>query len=203
MRTKEIVLVIIILGLFLNLLANMVWNYLPDRKVYPYTYVVATIVIIVVCILHIIFGREDSGKGFLTKLWKKLGSRETIEFVPNTTHGYEAYWRNGKSHGKPAMSIHSEWYGTNLTDGSVRILRAYLVKPKVEADMICTQRPYSDEFSNEFPILPGDTSRLCVDFWIQPPIRKEGETFKGKIVFIDQFNNKHRIKVTFCYYTMV
>ena len=71
MRAKNIVLVGIILSLCINLSADMVWHYLPDEEVYPNTYVVVTIVIAVVCILLLMFGREDSAKNFLTKFWLK------------------------------------------------------------------------------------------------------------------------------------
>ena len=59
MRKEKIVPGSIILGLFLNLLANAVWHYLPDEKVY-----IATSVMVFVCILYLI-------KGFLAKLWLK------------------------------------------------------------------------------------------------------------------------------------
>ena len=54
-KTREILLGIIILGLVLNLLGNAVWHYLPDSKVYPHTHLVATMVLIIVCILHLLF----------------------------------------------------------------------------------------------------------------------------------------------------
>ena len=59
MRKEKIVPGSIILGLFLNLLANAAWHYLPDEKVY-----IATSVMVFVCILYLI-------KGFLAKLWQK------------------------------------------------------------------------------------------------------------------------------------
>ena len=112
--------------------------------------------------------------------------RKTVQFISKMTGGYEGHWGKGEVRGEPAMHVHSEWYATNVTDENVWILRAYLVKPRTESDMF-----------GKFPILPGCPSEVSVDFWIQPPIRKEGESFKGQIVFIDQFNNKHKVKATF------
>ena len=59
MKRKKIVPGSIILALFLNLLANAVWHYLPDEKVY-----IATGVMVFVCILYLI-------NGFLTEPWLK------------------------------------------------------------------------------------------------------------------------------------
>lgn len=197
MRVKDIVLGSIILCLGLNLLANMIWDYLPDKEVHPYTYVVVTIAIVFVCILHIIFGREDSAQGFLTKLWRILINRKAIVFIPYTNHsGFNNYWNNGESNGKPAMQVRGEWYATNRTDESMQILRAYLVKPRTEA-WPRTRNSYNEDLLGDYPISPGDVTRVKVTLCIQPPICKEGESFIGKMVFIDQFNKKHKVKATF------
>ena len=84
MRAKNIVLVGIILSLCINLLADMVWHYLPDKGMHPNTYVVLTIAIAVVCILLLMFGREDSAKVFLKKLSLK---NETKSNQLPTTEG--------------------------------------------------------------------------------------------------------------------
>ena len=121
--------------------------------------------------------------------------RKTVQFIPKITGGYVSRWGNGEVRGELAMQVNSKWNATNLTDEEIRILRAYLVKPRTKA-MVLTQAPERDMFGR-FPILPRDTVEVSVMLWIQPPIRKEGESFKGKIVFIDQFDNKHRVQVTF------
>ena len=63
MTFRKILLLGIILATFVNLLTNLIWNYLPDSKVYPGTYTVATITIIIVCVLILIFGSESSTFG--------------------------------------------------------------------------------------------------------------------------------------------
>ena len=190
MKAKDIVLGFITLGLCISLLANMILHYLPDN-----TYVLAIITIVIVCVLLFIFGREDSKKNILTILWQKFGHRKTLVFIPNTTYEIHQHWHNAELRGEPAMSIHSQWYATNRSNEIVRILRAYLVKPRIEG-MICTRSPKSEMFGG-YPILPRRTTEVIVDLCIQPPICKEGENFQGRIVFIDQFNNKHRVKVNF------
>ena len=94
------------------------------------------------------------------------------------------------------MQIHSKWHATNLTDESIQILGAYLVKPRNKV-MISVLDSYSNEFSEHIILLPGYPTEIIMDLCIQPPICEEGENFKGKIVFIDQFNKKHKVKATF------
>ena len=135
-------------------------------------------------------------KGSLTKAWKAFLRKESLKFVPNMRYGCEAEWVNTEVRGEPAMRLYSNWYVTNITEKSVHILRAYLVKPKTEATMLTTKHQAEDIFGS-YPIIAGGTTEVDVDFWIQPPIGKEGECFKGKVVFIDQFNNKYKLKARF------
>ena len=190
MKVKDMVLGGITLSLCISLLANMILHYLPDN-----TYVVAIITIVIVCILLFIFGREDSTKGLLAKLWQKLVPRKTIVFVPYTTYGQNNRWNNGEFDGEPAMQVRGEWHATNLTDEPIRILESYLVKPRTKV-MVFTRDPEKNILSNA-RISPGATTRINVMLWVQPPICKEGESFKGQIIFIDKFNNKHKVKATF------
>ena len=190
MKAKDIVLGFITLGLCIGLLGNMILHYLPDN-----TYVLAIITIVIVCILLFIFGREDSKKNVLTILWQKFAHRKTVTFIPNTTYAIHEHWGNVEHRGEPAMSIHSKWYVTNLTDESILLLRAHLEKPKSQG-LVCT-RDYSSEIFGEYSIPPRCTTESIVDLYIQPPICEQGESFKGKIVFIDQFNKKHKVKATF------
>ena len=186
------------IGFILNLLASGGWQYLSDEKVNPI--IVGSAIIWVFLLLN--YGREDSTDSFLTKLWRKVVPRKIIEFIPYTDHGrFNNYWNSGEYNGKLAMQVQGEWYATNRTDESMRLLRAYLVKPRTEGS-VCTEgsflRIYRDEetFGN-YSISPGECDRVRVTLWIQPPICEEGEDFIGKIVFIDQFNKKHKVKATF------
>lgn len=98
------------------------------------------------------------------------------------------------------MQASSEWYVTNVSNGIMQMLRAYLVKPSTEASMLLTQHPEKVVFG-DYPILPGRMSQVHVIFSIIPPFRREGESFKGKIVFVDQLNKKHKAKASFGSYS--
>ena len=181
-----------IIGFILNLLASGGWQYLSDEKVNPI--IVGSAIIWVFLLLN--YGREDSTDSFLTKLWRKLVPRRTFQFIPYTTRwGFENFWTYEMFDDEYVMQIQGEWHVTNLTDESIRILRAYLVKPSVEG-WVCTYDRNADAFG-AYSISPGRVTRVKVTLKIHPHFCEEGRDYKGKIVFIDQFNNKHKIKATF------
>ena len=190
MKAKDIVLGCITLGLCISLLADMILHYLPDN-----TYVLAIITIFIVCILILIFGREGSTKSFLANLWRSLAPRKTIKLIPRTTYKDNYRWSNAEVGGEPAMQVHGEWHVTNLIDESVRILDAYLVKPKTPA-ILLAHSPKGNTIADS-RITPGNTIKISVLLWIKPLIGKAGESFKGTLIFIDQFGNKHKVKATF------
>ena len=97
------------------------------------------------------------------------------------------------------MQVHGCWHVTNVTENSLQLLRAYIEKPKTEG-MVCTRHPERN-IVGDYPILPGGRTVVLADFWIQPPFRREGESFKANIVFIDQLNKKHKVKARFGSYS--
>ena len=200
MTFRKILLLGIILSTFVNLLTNSIWNYLPDSKVYPGTYTVATITIIIVCVLILIFGSESSTKGFLARVWKpdfltrlqpNITPRKKIAFILNTEGRAHVHWDYIESGGEPAISIQSAWYVTNLTNKTIWILRAYLEKPRTDG-LIWFPEHSADTIS----ISPRDDPiKVVVNFCIQPPTHQEDEIFKGKVVFVDHTNKQHKVKV--------
>lgn len=204
MTLRNILLLVIILGVFVNFLANLIWNYLPEEKVYPGTYLIATITTIIVCAVVLIFGSEGSAKGFLagvwkpdflTRLWEKITSQKKITFILDTAGGTHEHWNNAELHGEPAMSIHSLWHVTNLTSADIWILKAYLEETKTDGIIEFPDRRYLIDADTS--ISPEQPTKISVDFCIRPPTCKEGEIFKGKIVFIDHLNKQHKVKVAF------
>ena len=200
MTWRTILLLVIILGVLVSLLANLIWNYLPDSKVYPGTYTVAIIAIVIMCMLLLLFGSEGSTKGFLARVWKpdflarlqpNITPRKKITFILNTEGRAHVHWNYTEIDGEPAMSIQSLWYVTNLTNKNIWILRAYLEKPRTDGSIWFPE--YSDDNISISP--EGYPIKVSVNFCVQPPTCKKGEIFKGKIVFIDHSNKQHKVKV--------
>ena len=181
-----------IIGFILNLLASGGWQYLSDKKVNPI--IVGSAIIWIFLLLN--YSREDSTDSFLTKLWRKVVPRRTFEFIPYTTpRGFDNFWTDGMFDDERTMEVQGQWYVTNRTDERMRILRVYLVNPRTNG-WVYTYDSYTDRFG-DFSITPNHVTRVRVVFHMQPHICNEGESFSGKIVFIDQFNKKHKLKATF------
>ena len=90
------------------------------------------------------------------------------------------------------MQVVGQWDVTNITANNVRLLSVRTLKPKSEGHVL-TRHPNDNTFGS-CPILPGETTEVTSDFWIVPPLRKEGEDFRTSVVFVDQYGNEHKIK---------
>ena len=93
---------------------------------------------------------------------------------------------------KPAMQITSYWYVTNTTDRPVNILNAYIKKPFTQGHVLT--KDVHSEYHGSYPIPPFATTDLHADFWITPPICKEGKNINVDIVFVDQYGQRRTIK---------
>jgi hypothetical protein len=100
---------------------------------------------------------------------------------------------------EPAMQIVGRWYVTNITTSDVRVLAARL-RRRSPTGMVATRDIESNRLGR-VSIPPGDTSEVSVDFWVQPPVRREGEEFRATVVLIDQFGNEHEVRNVVFKYT--
>lgn len=125
---------------------------------------------------------------FFTRYRPKV-PRETVRLIPQHHHNW---WHLGSAKGKPAMQVVCDWYITNISDVDVLICGVSLRKPKTIGN-ICVRHQHQDIYGS-YSIPPGCTTEARADFWIQPPIRKEGEPLVVDIDFVDQFGNSHRVR---------
>jgi hypothetical protein len=115
----------------------------------------------------------------------------TLKFVPNRLG---CFWGEGTYNGKPATSLRGSWFITNIGPArNVHILDAYTRWPKQLADI--PPRPDSGGAQ-----AGGDSSTPveCSAYFMLPgAIGKRGKPITKTIVFVDQFNHKHRVRTTF------
>lgn len=110
-------------------------------------------------------------------------------------HQRQNWWHMGRTGDqKPAMQIVSYWYVTNATDRPVNILNAYIKKPLTQGHVLT--KDVHSEYHGSYPVPPNTTTDLHADFWITPPICKEGKDLTVDIVFIDQYGQKRTIRNT-------
>ena len=103
------------------------------------------------------------------------------------------WWHMGKTGDQqPAMQIVSYWYITNRTDRPINILNAYIKKPRTQGHVMI--KDVHSAYHGSYSVPPHTTTDLHADFWIQPPLRKEGKNLKVDIVFVDQYGQKRTIR---------
>lgn len=183
------VVITLILGTVGSLIGTLVWENFPIGHIV--TFIIGLCAGIAVCTIFL----QDSTKGRLNETLPTLLSRKSLVFVPKTTLGYDGVWQFRTIRGESMMHAYGEWTVTNISDTTIQLLSAYLEKPEVEAVVILP-----DQLPNRFDesvIYDGVPTQIDVHLWIPRPSRMEGESFKGKIVFIDQFDTRHRVKAQF------
>ena len=108
-------------------------------------------------------------------------------------HQRENWWHMGRTGDqKPSMQVVSYWYITNQTNRPLRILNAYVVKPKVYGHVMT--KDVNSQYHGSYPVPPHSTTDLHADFWINPPIRRIGKDLNLDIVFVDQYGQKRKIR---------
>ncbi|SRR5216683_1600801 len=136
----------------------------------------------------------------LPRLWRFVtGSRsrvprDTIRVVPIPRKNR---WNSASVGGNPAMQVVCSLHVTNITDDTVKILRAYIKRPHTDSWDVDTilHNPYGRRVAGgSYPIPPKQTAEVHALFFVVPPVREKGKEFKAKVVLIDQFGNEHKLK---------
>ncbi len=142
-------------------------------------------------------------KGFFGWVWgkiKAIGAKDdgsilipkrTLALVAKGT-GHEIWWHMGKVGEDPAMQIVAHFTATNISKFGVLPISAKMKKPKYFGHVMAWKP--DENIYGSYIIPKGVITELNVDFWISPPVKKEGEMFKADIAIIDQFGNEHWIK---------
>jgi hypothetical protein len=134
---------------------------------------------------------------FARSLWQ--GPKKSLIFLLQHERSYR--WRMGEINDKPAMQIIADFYLTNITHEDVFLLKTYFVpyhgtgwfpsSLSVEGKAFVKNHGVTGGAPGQHTIPPGFTCEGHADWWIQPPIRRDGETLTGRSCFVDQFDNEH------------
>ena len=104
-------------------------------------------------------------------------------------------WRTASVGDQPVMQIVSEWQVTNLAKTAIHIHRARIMQPrKARTDGEVYMIDPHTNLADDVRLAPRSSAEVLTQFFVQPPVCQEGEDFKAKIVFTDQFGNKHKTK---------
>ena len=108
-------------------------------------------------------------------------------------HQRQNWWHMGKTgEQQPAMQVVSYWYVTNQSEYPVKVLNAYIKHPETFGHV--STKDVNSQYHGSYPVPANTTTDLHADFWIHPPIKKEGKNLVLDIVFVDQYGQKRTKK---------
>ncbi len=153
----------------------------------------------VLAILGTIFGWFGKAWGWIASLFKRKPLVGVIEVPPKTmvlipvARQNALWWHMGAMGDQPAMQIVGDLNVTNISKYGVFVMGAKLRKPKAIGHALVRAHD-SNMYSTKHIIPQGGVSDLRFDFFVQPPVREQGQSFKADVAIIDQFGNEHWLK---------
>ena len=124
---------------------------------------------------------------FARSLWQ--GPKKSLMVYFQHERSYR--WHMGKLNEEPAMQISADFYLTNITHEDVFVLKAFLVPYHGNGWFSCSLPVEGNAFVKNHVVVggaPGKQHKIPLGFtcegyanwWIQPPIKSEGQTLTGR-----------------------
>jgi hypothetical protein len=88
------------------------------------------------------------------------------------------------------MQIVGDLNITNISKYNVIVMGAKLRKPKAIGHAFVREQN-SNMYGTKHVIPKGGISDLRFNFFVQPPVRDAGQSFRADVAIIDQFGNEH------------
>ncbi len=161
-------------------------------------FAVATVATVLV-ILGTVFGWFGKAWRWLTALFKPKPAAGVIDIPKKTmvlipmSRSNALWWHMGSIGGKPAMQIVGDLNVTNISKYGVIVMGAKLRRPAATGNAL-VRAHNANVYSSKHVIPEGAVSDLRFDFFVEPPVCKEGEVLTGDVAIIDQFGNEHWLK---------
>jgi hypothetical protein len=136
-----------------------------------------------------------AGRLFWTNLWVRLRPKplvpsETLRIVQSVNH---CFWSDAKMGEKPVMQVVFEGHVTDISGQPNRILRADILKPLAHADMVLVCNGHDARRSQV--LSPNECTDIHTMFFVDAVTPAKGSPWRGSVVFIDQYNNRHKIRI--------
>lgn len=90
------------------------------------------------------------------------------------------------------MQVTCHFHATNISTMNVLVAATRLRRPQTIGRAL-TKNENGNVFG-EFMIPIGNISEVVCHYWIQPPVRDEGKSFRADVVIVDSFGNEHIVK---------
>jgi hypothetical protein len=117
--------------------------------------------------------------------------RETLRIVQKVEG---SHWGVGAFAGKPAMQVVFDGCVTNITGRRNRVVRAEIPKTVTRVNIVMLYENSVGMRRRDETLGPFENSNIHVMLTVEPVVGKAGEAWKSAIVFIDQYNNRHKVK---------
>jgi len=161
--------------------------------------IAVALVIGLLTILGTIFGWFGNAWRYISSLFKQKPAvgvidvpSKTMILIPVSRHN-ALWWHMGAMGDQPAMQIVGDLNVTNISKYGVFVMGAKLRKPKAVGHALVREHD-SNMYGTKHVIPQGAVSDLRFDFFVQPPVRENGEVFTADVAIIDQFGNEHWLK---------
>lgn len=117
---------------------------------------------------------------------------KTMVLIPVASQN-ALWWHMGAMGEQPVMQIVGDLNVTNISTYGVFVMGAKLRNPKAVGH--AHVRAHDSNIYGTKNIIPqADVSDLRFSFFVQPPVREQGQPFKADVAIIDQFGNEHWLK---------
>jgi hypothetical protein len=120
---------------------------------------------------------------------KPFVPRETFRVVQDS---HQSHWSLASSAGIPSMMVVFQGHVTNISGRANRVLRVEIPKPLTHATLLHLHNDYGarrEQFLNPF-----ENTNISAVFFVQPVVARAGEKWTSTLIFIDQYNNRHKVK---------
>jgi hypothetical protein len=119
-------------------------------------------------------------------------TRETLRIV-QSHDSIASYWSVGSFAGPPETQVVFEGYVTNISGKQNRILGVEIPAPLTRTSTLTLTR---DHLTSGPPqaLSPNECVEIHVVFSVKQAVGAPGKSWKTSLVFIDQHNNRHKLK---------
>lgn len=101
------------------------------------------------------------------------------------------WWHMGESGDNPIMQVVGRYTVTNISGLPVLLTLAKMKSPELLGHV--STRQVDGPYHGSYFIPPTATTSASFNFWIDPPIKNEGEVFSSTVALVDQFGNGHTL----------
>lgn len=131
---------------------------------------------------------------FWRNLWAWLRSKptvpsETLRIIQNMNG---SFWADARRGDKPLMQVVFEGHVTDISGQPNRILRAEVLKPLTYADGVLIANGH--DARRPQVLEPHECAEISTMFFVDAPTPAKGSPWSNSVVFVDQYNNRHKLK---------